>query len=578
MKWNVIAWAAPLFLGAAPLTALASENEPVQNTDVIEESHTHTDPIIHQMQQEADQIEEEAQTNLDSEQEELDKLEEEKEALGVQSEPDDTGLNQAIQEEDKAQEELDQRQEELDTANSELDTAKEKETQAQSDLASAKETLAELEAQDNSQELKELVLQFMDNDDKTDEAYSAFVSANNPVVNADSSLETPFQEFKTSADALATDNLIINQYMIGILKETQTYTQNYQEFVDLILQAAIEQSEGKLEKTSLQYYEQESKEYASTLKSMSETLDKWKQDFLTYTDAAHTDSTKALNLGNAYLALLQGGSKDEKAIQTTQDLLKNIQEADAFVSEHPLLIQEVLTLSDKNMKRVNAAVQVKWDEFKVEAAKKAVDKANEAVQSAAIMRDEAQTSYELAQKKTQKEQEKYDAAMLSYQEWLKAMEEINARIEVQKGKVQEAKNFLDYAQEVAYDTSMDILMYRADPWYAKYNALLDEYYKLTTLPDDAPVNDTDTEGQITTLPDDVLIIDEEIVTLPDEILIIEEEEVILPDDILIIETEEVIEENKKETVNTASSFGLFGWISLLIASLGAFFKIRPQVK
>jgi hypothetical protein len=107
---------------------------------------------------------------------------------------------------------------------------------------------------------------------------------------------------------------------------------------------------------------------------------------------------------------------------------------------------------------------------------------------------------------------------------------------------------------------------------------LDEYYKLTTLPDDAPVNDTDTEGQITTLPDDVLIIDEEIVTLPDEILIIEEEEVILPDDILIIETEEVIEENKKETVNTASSFGLFGWISLLIASLGAFFKIRPQVK
>jgi ABC-type nitrate/sulfonate/bicarbonate transport system substrate-binding protein len=163
---------------------------------------------------------------------------------------------------------------------------------------------------------------------------------------------------------------------------------------------------------------------------MSETLDKWKQDFLTYTDAAHTDSTKALNQGNAYLALLQSGSKDEKAIQTTQDLLKNIQEADAFVSEHPLLIQEVLTLSDKNMKRVNAAVQVKWDEYKVELAKKAVDKANEAVQSAAIKRDEAQTTYKLAQEKTQKEQDLYDAAMLSYQEWLKAMEEINARIEV----------------------------------------------------------------------------------------------------------------------------------------------------
>jgi hypothetical protein len=592
MKWNTIAWMAPLFLGAVPLTALASEDEPVQETDVVEETQTYTDPIIQQMQQEADQIEDEAQSNLDVEQEQLDTLEEEKKALGVQTEPDDAALNQAIQKEVEAKDDSDQKQEELNDANDQLDLANEKHEEAKDDLESAKADLAELEAQDHSEQLKELVEEFMENDEKIDEDYSAFVEANNKVANSNASLKNSYEDFKTSVDLLTTDNLITNQYMIAILKETQTYTQDYQEFVDLIVQAAINQNEGKLDKDAVESYEHETQDYTEKLKEMSKELDAWKKDFLTYTNASHTVGTEALEKGDVYLSSLQASSRNENAIQTTQNLLKTIQNADDYLMQHPDLIKDVLTLSDQNMKRVNAAAQVKWETFKVEVAQKAVNQANENVQTATQNRDEAQSTYDLAQKKTKKEQELYDEALLSYNNWLKAMEEINQRIEVQKGKVEEAASFLAYAKEVAADTSMDILLYREDPWYAKYNALLDEYYRLNTLPDDIPVDDTNTEDQITTLPDsvliideeittlpdDVLIVDEEIVTLPDEILIIEEEEVILPDDALIIETEEVIDKNKNETVNTASSFGLLGWIGLLIASLGAFFKIRPQVK
>jgi hypothetical protein len=507
MKWNTLAVALPIMGAGLPLAVMAEEAE----VEIYE------DPVQSQIQDEAGRMQNLAQNNLAAESEKLDELEAEKEQLGEQTYPDDADLKQAEEALDQAQDNADVLQESLDLAQETKDAAQEKADEAKEDLKAAEQELEAVSSEHSFQTLKELIDQVHANEEAADDAYSAFVAANNNVINKHKDLEAAYNEFKTAVNSLSADNMMTNLYLDAILQETASYSKTYKEFTDLMLEAAMKNNEGTLDKADLDQYEHEADDLEDILDSMSASLNMWKDAFQTNTDVSHKDSDLALQTGHAYLALLETKNPGQEAVQTTKDLLEKIQSADDFLTQHPEFIQDVLHLSDWNVAHINAIAQVNWETFTYDKAQEALRLAQANLDDVQSQWEEAQTVLKAAREEKDLQQTLYDQALASWQEWLAKYLEINRLIALQEEKVQDAQAFLAYADQVVLDTSQALYFYRAEPWYGPYNELLNQFYGIMILPDDILIEEG---GDIALLPDDILIEDGgDIVLLPDDILI-----------------------------------------------------------